>query len=65
MSSSIEAVSRIPDEDRIPGNKGIWTGILIEVTEFALLFCVYFNVLPLLAQFVYLAGDILAKLTTV
>jgi cytochrome c oxidase subunit 3 len=27
---------------RIPGNKGIWAGILAEMTEFALLFGVYF-----------------------
>lgn len=26
----------------IPGNRGIWAGILAEMTEFALLFCVYF-----------------------
>ncbi|MEW5942934.1 MAG: cytochrome c oxidase subunit 3 family protein [Pseudomonadota bacterium] len=31
-----------PAENRIPGNKGIWAGILAEMTEFALLFGVYF-----------------------
>jgi cytochrome c oxidase subunit 3 len=31
-----------PIEGRIPGNKGIWAGILAEMTEFALLFGVYF-----------------------
>ncbi|MBZ0096331.1 MAG: cytochrome c oxidase subunit 3 family protein [Sulfuricella sp.] len=31
-----------PIEGRIPGNKGIWAGILSEMTEFALLFGVYF-----------------------
>lgn len=27
---------------RVPGNRGIWAGILAEMTEFALLFAVYF-----------------------
>jgi cytochrome c oxidase subunit 3 len=31
-----------PVAGRIPGNKGIWAGILSEMTEFALLFGVYF-----------------------
>lgn len=31
-----------PIEGRIPGNKGMWAGILAEMTEFALLFGVYF-----------------------
>ncbi|MDO9064103.1 MAG: cytochrome c oxidase subunit 3 family protein [Sulfuricella sp.] len=31
-----------PAEGIIPGNKGIWAGILSEMTEFALLFGVYF-----------------------
>ena len=31
-----------PVSGRIPGNKGIWAGILSEMTEFALLFAVYF-----------------------
>lgn len=32
----------IESEGRIPGNKGIWVGIYCEMTEFALLFAVYF-----------------------
>jgi cytochrome c oxidase subunit III len=32
----------IDEEGRIPGNKGIWVGIYCEMTEFALLFLVYF-----------------------
>jgi cytochrome c oxidase subunit 3 len=32
----------VPVDQRIPGNKGIWAGILAEMTEFGLLFCVYF-----------------------
>jgi cytochrome c oxidase subunit 3 len=32
----------IPAEGRIPGNKGIWVGIYCEMTEFALMFIVYF-----------------------
>lgn len=31
-----------PVAGRIPGNKGMWAGILSEMTEFALLFAVYF-----------------------
>lgn len=31
-----------PAEYRIPGNRGIWVGIFSEMTEFALLFSVYF-----------------------
>ncbi|MCB1960914.1 MAG: cytochrome c oxidase subunit 3 family protein [Rhodocyclaceae bacterium] len=31
-----------PAERRIPGNKGIWVGIYCELTEFALMFIVYF-----------------------
>ena len=31
-----------PEEGRIPGNKGIWVGIYCEMTEFALMFVVYF-----------------------
>lgn len=42
MSVPAEAILKIPDDERIPGNKGIWVGILAEMTEFALLFCVYF-----------------------
>lgn len=37
-----EAQGRVPAAGRIPGNYGIWIGILIEMTEFALLFTVYF-----------------------
>ncbi len=33
----------LPVIDRIPGNKGMWAGILCEMTEFALLFAVYFT----------------------
>lgn len=40
ISGTAELAS--PVGGRIPGNRGIWTGILIEMTEFALLFCVYF-----------------------
>jgi cytochrome c oxidase subunit 3 len=29
-------------ENRLPGNRGIWVGIFSEMTEFALLFAVYF-----------------------
>ena len=42
MSPSIEPGQPVPAEGRIPGNKGIWAGILAEMTEFGLLFCVYF-----------------------
>ncbi len=35
-------VGQPPVAGRIPGNKGIWAGILSEMTEFALLFIVYF-----------------------
>lgn len=31
-----------PVEGALPGNRGIWVGILSEMTEFALLFAVYF-----------------------
>lgn len=42
MSSSAVVSLPAPAEGRIPGNKGIWAGILSEMTEFALLFSVYF-----------------------
>lgn len=42
MSSTAVPVTPVSDENRIPGNKGIWAGILAEMTEFALLFSVYF-----------------------
>lgn len=32
----------VPVEGALPGNRGIWVGILSEMTEFALLFAVYF-----------------------
>jgi cytochrome c oxidase subunit 3 len=35
-------VEQAPVTGRIPGNKGMWAGILSEMTEFALLFLVYF-----------------------
>ena len=38
FASTIETPSGGP----IPGNRGIWAGILAEMTEFALLFAVYF-----------------------
>jgi cytochrome c oxidase subunit 3 len=34
---------QLPAEDHIPGNKGMWAGILCEMTEFAVLFAVYFT----------------------
>lgn len=42
MSLTADAPAPEPAEGRIPGNKGIWAGILSEMTEFALLFGVYF-----------------------
>jgi len=32
----------IPPAGRVPGNKAIWVAILSEMTEFALMFVVYF-----------------------
>lgn len=40
MSSS--TTTALPSEGNIPGGRGIWAGILAEMTEFGLLFCVYF-----------------------
>ncbi|MCU7934328.1 MAG: cytochrome c oxidase subunit 3 family protein [Candidatus Thiodiazotropha sp. (ex Dulcina madagascariensis)] len=34
--------AELPIENRIPGNMAIWVGILSEMTEFALMFIVYF-----------------------
>lgn len=42
MSLTVDAFPQALAEDGIPGNKGIWAGILSEMTEFALLFGVYF-----------------------
>lgn len=42
VSASTETLPTEPIAGRIPGNKGIWAGILSEMTEFALLFGVYF-----------------------
>lgn len=42
MSSTAESTPYTPVENGIPGNRGIWAGILSEMTEFALLFGVYF-----------------------
>lgn len=42
MLPSADAPLPEPAAGRIPGNKGIWAGILSEMTEFALLFGVYF-----------------------
>ena len=42
MSLTSTRTEQDPAEGRIPGNKGIWAGILSEMTEFALLFGVYF-----------------------
>lgn len=42
MSLTATRTEQDPAEGRIPGNKGIWAGILSEMTEFALLFGVYF-----------------------
>jgi cytochrome c oxidase subunit III len=42
VSLTADAPALVPTEGRIPGNKGIWAGILSEMTEFALLFGVYF-----------------------
>lgn len=36
------ATTAIPADNRIPGNMAIWVGILSEMTEFALMFIVYF-----------------------
>ena len=33
---------RHPVEGRIPGNKAIWVGIFSEMTEFAMMFIIYF-----------------------
>jgi cytochrome c oxidase subunit 3 len=35
--------AQLPAADHIPGNKGMWAGILCEMTEFAVLFMVYFT----------------------
>lgn len=42
MSLTLAPFPQVPTKDKIPGNKGIWAGILSEMTEFALLFSVYF-----------------------
>ncbi|MDD5240127.1 MAG: cytochrome c oxidase subunit 3 family protein [Sulfuricella sp.] len=42
MSPTATPALQFPAEGAIPGNKGIWAGILSEMTEFALLFGVYF-----------------------
>lgn len=42
MALSGYAPLLLPAEGRIPGNKGIWVGIYCEMTEFALMFLVYF-----------------------
>jgi cytochrome c oxidase subunit 3 len=42
MPQTASALLPEPAAGRIPGNKGIWAGILSEMTEFALLFGVYF-----------------------
>ncbi len=42
MLSTADVPPPEPAAGRIPGNKGIWAGILSEMTEFALLFGVYF-----------------------
>lgn len=42
MRLSSYAPLLLPAEGRIPGNKGIWVGIYCEMTEFALMFIVYF-----------------------
>ena len=34
--------STLPSAGRIPGSKAMWVGIFCEVTEFALMFIVYF-----------------------
>ena len=39
MSSTAATISTT---GKIPGGRGIWAGILAEMTEFGLLFCVYF-----------------------
>jgi len=36
------SATQTPEAGRIPGNRGMWAGILAEMTEFALLFGVYF-----------------------
>ena len=42
MSATAELIAPAPSGGRIPGNRGIWAGILAEMTEFGLLFMVYF-----------------------
>ena len=42
MTLTADAALNAPAEYRIPGNRGIWVGIFSEMTEFALLFGVYF-----------------------
>lgn len=42
MLLAADASLTLPVENRLPGNKGIWVGIFAEMTEFALLFLVYF-----------------------
>lgn len=42
MILTADAPLNAPAEYRLPGNRGIWVGIFSEMTEFALLFGVYF-----------------------
>lgn len=40
---SLASSEQLPAAGHIPGNKGMWAGILCEMTEFAVLFAVYFT----------------------
>lgn len=42
MPVTAEATLAAPAAGRIPGNRGMWVGIYCEMTEFALMFAVYF-----------------------
>ena len=37
-----EAIERAPRENRVPGNEAVWVGIYAELTEFGLMFLIYF-----------------------
>lgn len=42
MTTAATLLHPAPSAGRIPGNKAMWVGIFCEVTEFALMFAVYF-----------------------
>lgn len=42
ISGAVPPVNFLPKPNRIPGNGAVWVGIYAEMTEFALMFLVYF-----------------------